>query len=286
MTLASLVSAPDIAVERTFSPETCPYEIVVIDVTHRCNMGCRNCYIPNRTIPDLDARWLSEIFARLPRGRVIRLVGAEPTMREDLPELIREIRAHHHRPVLVSNGLKLADRAYVRDLNRAGLQFAHLSFNGGFDDDLYEQIDGMRCAERKALALTNLVEENFFVSIGMIVVRGVNEPEVGRVVREILRRGPGLDLHLRAIGKMGRYMENPALSLDELRDVFARGVGIAPETLKTHNPTQTSQDFLWDRLHVQLTTWPDLENPLRGRLTPGGLVAPFMEHVIANDGGY
>jgi MoaA/NifB/PqqE/SkfB family radical SAM enzyme len=42
-------------VARTFSPEECPYETVIVDVTHRCNMACANCYIPNRDIPDLDA---------------------------------------------------------------------------------------------------------------------------------------------------------------------------------------------------------------------------------------
>ena len=35
-----------------------------------------------------------------------------------------------------------------------------------------------------------------------------------------------------------------------------------------------------------MTEWPDLGSTRRGRLTPEGLIAPFMEHIIANDGGY
>jgi len=35
-------------------PEQNHFSDVVIDITHRCNMNCKNCYIPNREIPDLD----------------------------------------------------------------------------------------------------------------------------------------------------------------------------------------------------------------------------------------
>src|SRR4051794_32654006 len=94
---APLMSTP---VDRTYDPETSPYQTVIVDVTHRCNMTCANCYVPNREIPDLDARWLTSIFARLPKGTFIRLVGGEPTLRNDLPELIRSARSYGHHPVV------------------------------------------------------------------------------------------------------------------------------------------------------------------------------------------
>jgi molybdenum cofactor biosynthesis enzyme MoaA len=278
-----LTSVP---VDRTFSPEDCPYETVIVDVTHRCNMACANCYIPNRHIPDLDAKWLSSIFARLPRGRFLRLVGAEPTVREDLPQLIRDARKHGHHPTVLSNGLRFADRAYVRSLKKAGLRIAYLSFNGGFDDDLYDAVDNMRCAEKKRRAFENLRDEYVFTSIGMIVVRGVNEHEVARVWNEILGSRNVREFHLRSIGAMGRYMDNPPLSLDELLDVFVRATGVDRHSISLQERTETSHDFSIGRVRVQLTVWPDLNSRTRGRLTPEGDVAPFMEHVIANDGGY
>src|SRR5712692_8008567 len=88
-----------------FAPEECPFQTVVADITHRCNMACRNCYIPNRTIPDMETPWLLEMMARLPRGTFIRFVGAEPTLHPDLPLMIREARRMRLHTVLVTNGL-------------------------------------------------------------------------------------------------------------------------------------------------------------------------------------
>jgi molybdenum cofactor biosynthesis enzyme MoaA len=273
-------------VDRTYPPENCPYETIIVDVTHRCNMTCANCYVPNRDIPDLDASWLSSILARVPRGRFIRLVGGEPTLRKDLPELIGEIRRHGHHPVLVSNGLKLADREYVRSLKAAGLDIAYLSMNGAFDDDLYETIDEMRCADRKQRAFENMRAEHIYTSVGMILVRGVNERGVATLLAASRASRNVREFHLRSVGAMGRHMPTTPLSIDEMREVFATAAGVSAQSIVPHLRTESSFDFRHGRLRVQLTVWPDLGSVTRGRLTPEGTIAPFMEHVIANEFGY
>ena len=273
-------------VAHSFPPEASPYETVIVDVTHRCNMACLNCYVPNREVPDLDATWLDTIFTRLPRGTFVRLVGGEPTVRNDLPELIRSIRSHGHHPVLVTNGLRLANRWYVHQLREAGLRIAYVSFNGGFDDELYEAIDDMRCAAPKRRALANLRAERIYTSVGMILVRGVNESAVADVLPAIAASPHVREFHLRSIGAMGRHMANAPFTLDEMLSIFAAAAGIDPASIARHERTATSHDFRYRRLRVQLTSWPDLGSTTRGRLTPEGMIAPFMEHVIANEWGY
>lgn len=269
-----------------YRPEDCPFETLFVDVTHRCNMACHNCYIPNRSIPDLDAEWLSDIFRRLPRGRYVRLVGAEPTLRPDLPRLVRDVRAHGHHPVVLTNGLKFVDRAYVRELKQAGMQIAYLSMNGGFDDDLYEAIDNMRCAERKAQAFDNLRAEHVFTALGLIVVRGLNERAVAELLAASASARNVRELHLRSVGPIGRYMKQAPLMLDELLDVFCEAAGTPASGLSRQVRTASSLDLGFGRLRVQLTQWPDLGSKTRGRLTPEGMVAAAFEHSIANEGGY
>lgn len=273
-------------VARTYPPEACPYETVIVDVTHRCNMACANCYVPNRDIPDLDRDWLLSILRRLPAGRFVRLVGGEPTLRQDLPDLIGEVRAMGHQPIVVTNGLRFADRGYVHSLKTAGMRIAYLSMNGAFDDDLYESIDEMRCADRKRRAFENLRAERIFTSVGMILLRGVNEHAVSSLLTASMAARNVREFHLRSVGAMGRHMATQPLSIFEMRDTFAAAAGIDGSAIVPHERTEWSFDFRHRHLRVQLTAWPDLGSTTRGRLTPEGTVAPFMEHVLANEFGY
>lgn len=270
----------------SYLPEDSPFESVMVDITHRCNMGCRNCYLPNRTVPDLDRQWLSGIFARLPKRTRVRLVGAEPTLREDLPEIIRDIRKHGHHAIILTNGLKLADRGYVHQLKLAGLQIVYLSMNGGFDDDLYEAVDSMRCGEMKSEAFANLNAEYLATALGMIVVRDVNERAVRALLKAALATRNVRELHLRSIAPIGRYMSSTPYKLDELFDIFAAAARVPASKLDVQVRSLSSRDLRFGRLRVQLTEWPDLGSSTRGRLTPDGRVARFFEHVIENEGGY
>jgi molybdenum cofactor biosynthesis enzyme MoaA len=74
---------------------------VMVDVTHKCNMTCKNCYIPNRDIPDLDIDKLIETIIKFPKRTMIRIVGAEPTVRKDLNDIIKRVRETGHRATLL-----------------------------------------------------------------------------------------------------------------------------------------------------------------------------------------
>jgi uncharacterized Fe-S cluster-containing radical SAM superfamily protein len=269
-----------------YQPEACPYPIVVVDITHRCNMTCGNCYLPNRVIPDPPMTWLLDALRRLPKPTQIRLVGGEPTVRTDLPDVIRAVRAHRHRPWVLTNGLKLADAAYVRTLKDAGLRRVHLSMNGGRDEAAYQAI-GESDAAAKARALEHLCDERMHVAVGMLLVRGVNEHLIAPVLRDLLTRPRVGEFHLRSIGPHGRYMMNAPFMLAEMIELFADAAGVSRDTLPPVPTDRSYLDFPWGRrLRIQLTQWPDLNSLVRGRLTPEGTIQPFFEHMIANDGGY
>jgi molybdenum cofactor biosynthesis enzyme MoaA len=269
-----------------YQPEDSPFQTIQVDVTHRCNMRCKNCYIPNRDIPDLNAKWIYSILARLPHRTRIRLVGAEPTVRADLPEIISEVRRLGHIPIVMTNGLKLVRRDYVRRLKEAGCRTVYLSMNGGLDDDVYEGIDNMRCASQKLAALDNLCEERFYISLGMILVRGVNEFALGPFYEAIRSRRQVYELHLRSVGAQGEYMKEAPYTLPELRAVFERQTGVSLEGRPIRESGASYVDVMIGRLKLQLTQWPDLGSTRRGRLSPDGTIQPAMEHGMANAGGY
>lgn len=271
----------------SYQPEDNPFNTVFVDITHRCNMKCRNCYIPNRHIPDMDTSWLYKIIARLPKRTRLRLVGAEPTLRRDLANIIQTIRSLGHMPVLMSNGLKLGDRDYVAQLKQAGLRTVYLSMNGGTDDNIYARIDAMRCADKKIAALDALCAEKMNITVGMIISREFGSTHVGEFYRYLLPKKQVTEFHLRNIGPMGRYMEGRKLSMDDLVLIACKMTGMQESEIAAfHHNENHYIDIFHNGMKIQLTDWPDLGNLYRGRLTPEGTIEPCFENLIANNGGY
>ena len=294
---------------RTYAPAENPYRTLMVDLTHRCNMACANCYIPNRDVPDMDVGRLRGLLEELPRRTEIRLVGAEPTMRRDLPRIIEMVRKTGHNPYLISNGLRLAQASYVRALCNAGLRRVYISLNGADRDDWYDHIDNLRCAEKKVRALQNVADNRMLIGTGTILVRGVNEGAVERVIGMV--RGSGASyvvMRFRNVGAIGRFdraAEAANLSLDEMRGLVATALDRPASRLQPHLDRHTVNESAvrWfpvdeDRGHaigrwIKLTDWTVNESGIvdagsrrRGRVTPDFRIAPFFEHVKANEGGY
>ena len=294
---------------RSFPPEENPFETVVADVTHRCNMACANCYVPNRDVPDMDIGRLEACLAALPRRVNLRLIGAEPTMRRDLPEIVAMVRRRGHRPVLLTNGLRLARDSYVQTLRAAGLRHVYVSMNGADNDDWYEAIDNLRCATKKLRAVGNAVSHGMIVNTGTILVRGVNEDAVTRVNRFVAGLAPRhAVLKFRNIGALGRYdaaSEATNLSMAEMEALCADAIGVDAAALAAWDRIKgevaaDSRLFPADLaarpgrgIWFKLTDWqanaegcvdPDFRR--RGRITGDFRIAPFFDHVKANEGGY
>lgn len=303
-------------------PEHNTFSNIVVDLTHQCNMECSNCYIPNRDIPDLDKNKFYEFLSKLPTRTYIRLIGAEPTMREDLPEIISKVKQFGHRPSLTTNGLKLANKSYVKTLKDAGLRLLLHSMNGADDDLVYKELDNGKWATVKTRALDNIFAERLPVNTGTIIAKGINEFTLERQIELFadlaVKNNINFDttapynritpvLRMKSVGTIGRYMKDSSYTIDELIDLVEYRLGVNKnEMIKTSagvvkaGPTMealTSMMFKYKTkagtVLVRLIDWQtddegviDHDNPNRGRLTQNWTVAPFFEHVKKNENGY
>lgn len=77
---------------------------------------------------------------------LLQLSGGEPTVRDDLPEIVAYAKQVGCKYVqLNSNGMRLAeDEAFVKRLADAGLSFVFMQFDG-VDDVVYEKRAAARC---------------------------------------------------------------------------------------------------------------------------------------------
>jgi radical SAM protein with 4Fe4S-binding SPASM domain len=103
---------------------------VDLALTFRCQNNCVHCYAggPHET-PELAASQWKEIIDRLQHLGVFILTftGGEPTLRDDLPELLLHSQNKGMVTGLVTNGRKLKDKNYVKTLEKSGLDFVQVT---------------------------------------------------------------------------------------------------------------------------------------------------------------
>ena len=287
------------------NPEDNSFIEVVADVTHRCNMSCKNCYIPNRDIPDMDIDKLIECVSKFPKRTMIRIIGAEPTMRNDLPEIITRVKDAGHKVCLLTNGLRLAKPRYCKQLKDAGLRHVYISMNGVDKDDWYEEIDELRCSAKKTAALQNAKNMNWVIDIGCILVKGLNDDAPTRMIN-LLRENniKNCVIRFKNVGQIGRHIDGPNHDMNSLTQLVAEQFNLSLDHIKEkHIPIEkesilfpvdanAKQDYksvIW----IKLTNWdssgkysPLLNSKRRGRITQDFKIAPFFEHVKLNEFQY
>ncbi|MEZ4311815.1 MAG: radical SAM protein [Polyangiaceae bacterium] len=123
-----------------------------------CNLACDYCTITpemrRRAMP--AARVAAEIDRAASRGfRDIAFTGGEPTIRPDLPALVKHARRRGFEHIKVaSNGLRYAHADYLDHLLACGVDRFHVSLHA-FEDPAYERtvhLTGTAPLRRQALA--------------------------------------------------------------------------------------------------------------------------------------
>jgi len=99
-------------------------------LTFRCQNNCVHCYAggPHETSELTTEQW-KKVIDRLHQIGVFifTFTGGEPTLREDLPELLFYAQNKGIVTGLITNGRRLKDRVYVETLEKTGLDFVQVT---------------------------------------------------------------------------------------------------------------------------------------------------------------
>lgn len=204
--------------------------IIGIDLTDRCNLRCPVC-LSDAGEDGTHHPTLEEILRRLGswngRRPVIYLMGGEPTMREDLPEIIQEIRSRGFTIVLLTNGLKLADRSFAENLREKGLTFVSVQFDG-LSDDIYRKMRGKKLLDIKMAALKNLEELEFKTSFSVVMIKGINDHQIGDIARLAIEMKSVVEVDFLPARQLGRDtlgLEDHKIEISELMELLDAGTG-------------------------------------------------------------
>ena len=198
--------------------------ILLIPVTHRCNLRCRMCYLPDSDREEISWKALTRIIDAWPGA--VGFTGGEPTLRADLPELITYAAQHDKHPWLITNGLRLAEPGLAARLVDAGLTAVLFSLNG-LSDAVFAQIEGQPLLARKMAGLEALLATRVRPVLSTTVVTGVNEGEVPRLLDLCLKNAGGFGgWRIRAQAAIGRHTEAPGLFLSGMLHLVCSALGI------------------------------------------------------------
>lgn len=198
---------------------------VLVEVTDRCNLRCPVCFAQSgEKLPEsergkegaklersVDA--LLEDFHFLVNNgcKFIQLSGGEPTVRDDLPEIVSAAkRAGATSVQLNSNGLRLGkEPEFTKRLAEAGLDFVFMQFDG-LDDEIYRALRGRPLLEEKLEAIKVCGENGIGVTLVPTVVPKVNDHQIGAIIRFGAKNSPVVrGVHFQPISYFGRYPEPP-----------------------------------------------------------------------------
>ena len=235
-------------------------KLVCIDITDRCNVMCKHCYhMPDNKIKDKPADFIiSKILSAPFEG--VTLMGAEPTMREDLDFIISSVRSQSDKMIgIYTNGIKLAESGYIESLENAGLNTINLSVHNPkyHKEQLWEKI---------SIGINNVIEKTD-LGIGQISFTVENIDEVRYAVDKMLwfkskNRQAG-NFCIRTAAEVGTPIDGEEIFASKLAKWIAIVAQEKNLTFEKHpngasNPYHIAY-FLGD-MFVQVIHWASVKN--------------------------
>lgn len=216
----------------------CPYDcglcpehkqhacLVLIEVNTACNLACPTCFAnagPGYNITLEECERMLDTFVRTEgEAEVVQFSGGEPTLHPQLFDMIRMARAKGIKHVMVNtNGLRI-----VRDPEWAR-GFAELKPTiyfqfDGLEDATYLRLRGEPLLREKLSVLDRLAEFDLHTILVAAVERGVNEHEIGPLVKFGLEHPAVRGIMFQPVTHTGRHLPFDPMDRVTIPEVVTR----------------------------------------------------------------
>ncbi|MDD5643819.1 MAG: radical SAM protein [bacterium] len=148
--------------------------------TYRCNAGCRMCGIWKKKA-DIPKEIKPEVLDKLPEGfDRINISGGEPSLRDDLPEIVEVLRSKSRKIDISTNG-------YITEkLVEAGRKFPDTAFRISLEgmQELNDDMRGLKGGFKKAMESVKALRSAGVKDIGLsIVISDKNKNDLLKLYR-------------------------------------------------------------------------------------------------------
>jgi uncharacterized radical SAM superfamily Fe-S cluster-containing enzyme len=184
----------------------CPYDcglcpdheqhscLALIEVNDSCNLTCPVCFAESgqarteqKSLAEIDAM-LETLVESEGFPDLVQISGGEPTIHPDIVAILKLAKSKPIRHVMLNtNGIRIArDKAFVEELAALKPGFeVYLQFDS-MKREALENIRGADLRKVRDQALANLEEAGISTTLVCVVKKGVNDCEIGDIVRHAL----------------------------------------------------------------------------------------------------
>ena len=275
----------------------------IIEVNSGCNLDCPVCFADSgRRHPDhfsltreQVARMLDAFVAAEGEPEVVQFSGGEPTIHPDILAFVAMAKERGIPIVMVNtNGIKLAaDRRFVRELAALGVH-VYLQFDG-LEEATHLAMRGRDLRALKARALEHCAQEGVGVTLVAAVDRGVNDHEIGAIIRAGVAHPAVNSVVLQPVTHSGRHPAFDPMARLTNADVIAACAAQLPEWFDTSDfvpvpccfPSCRSMSYALvdDGQLIPFTRMLDIEDQLdylANRVTPDRALRGALEQMFSS----
>src|SRR3954454_457422 len=168
--------------------------LALIEITEHCNLTCPVCFAessPARTgfvpLPTIE-KMLDALVESEGEPDLVQISGGEPTIHPDFFAILDAVKRRSIRHVMLNtNGVRIAHDAEIvtRLPSYAPRLEVYLQFDSLNDEALFD-LRGAKLSRIRQLALEALERMGLSTTLVAVVKRGVNDGEIGDIIRHAL----------------------------------------------------------------------------------------------------
>jgi len=210
----------------------------IIEVNTGCNLDCPVCFADSGSGHQADGfsltlerveTMLDAFVAAEGDPEAVQFSGGEPSIHPQILEMLAAAKRRGIRLVMLNtNGIRLArDPRFAPALAEIGIH-VYLQFDG-FDDATHVAIRGRKLQDEKRRALDRCAAAGLSVSLAAAIERGVNEHEIGAIVRFGVEHPAVNGVFFQPVTHSGRHLDFDPLERMTNSDVIAAVAEQLPE---------------------------------------------------------
>jgi radical SAM protein with 4Fe4S-binding SPASM domain len=206
-----------------------PYRMDLI-LTYGCQNKCEHCYNEPRQLTELTVEQWKEVISKLWKIGVPHVVftGGEPTLYPGLMDLIARSEEFGQVTGLVTNGRKLREPGFLKELIAKGLDHVQITVLS-HREDIHDGLVGEKGAWRETLeGLKIAVSEDVYLTTNTTIMRS-NSMEIEDTMRFLISLGVK-HIAFNGIIRSGGGKDTEGIDYQEMSSILGRLKRISEET--------------------------------------------------------